>query len=77
MEIKDSSSADLESGTINGSRSPMRQKVLFISGIVLTLVGAAVMIHGSLFGERTIPAAITIGIVGIGLIARSKFSLLK
>jgi len=55
----------------------MRQKVLFISGIILALIGAAIMIHGSLFGERTIPAAVTIGIVGIGLIATSRFRLLK
>lgn len=55
----------------------MKQKVLFISGIILALIGAALMMHGSLFGERTIPAAITIGIVGIGLIATSKFRLLK
>jgi len=51
----------------------MNQKILFILGIILALIGAALMIHGSLFGDRTIPAAITIGIVGIVLIATSKY----
>lgn len=55
----------------------MNQKIVFIFGIVFALSGAALMYHGSLFGDRTIPAATTIGIVGIGLIATSKFRLLK
>lgn len=55
----------------------MKQKIQFVAGIILALTGAALMIHGSLFGDRTIPVAITIGIVGIGLMATSKFRLLK
>lgn len=44
-------------------------KWLFILGIVLALTGAGLMFHGSLLGERTIPATIIIGIVGLVLIA--------
>jgi hypothetical protein len=47
------------------------KKILFIIGILLTLSGVALMIEGSIFGERTIPAAIVLGIVGICLIATS------
>ena len=46
-------------------------KVLFVIGIILALIGAALMIEGNILGERTIPAAIMIGIVGICLIATS------
>ena len=46
-------------------------KIEFIIGIILTIIGAAIMIEGSIFGERTIPASIVIGIVGIILIAIS------
>ncbi|HUV02535.1 MAG TPA: hypothetical protein VMW67_03690 [Desulfobacteria bacterium] len=54
-----------------------REKVLFVLGLVLALTGAFLMWNGSILGERTIPAAITLGIVGISLIATSKFRLLK
>lgn len=47
------------------------RKVLFVLGITLALIGAAIMFEGSILGERTIPAAIVIGIVGICLIATS------
>ena len=47
------------------------KKVLFVLGIILALIGAAIMFEGSLFGERTTGIAIVIGIVGIGLIATS------
>ena len=46
-------------------------KVLFVIGIILALIGAALMIEGNILGERTIPAAIVIVIVGICLIATS------
>ena len=49
-----------------------RKQVLFVLGILLALIGAFFMIEGSIFGERTVPAAITLGIVGIVLIATSK-----
>jgi hypothetical protein len=54
-----------------------RKQVVFVVGLVLALTGAFLMWEGSILGERTIPAAITLGIVGISLIAISKFRLLK
>ncbi|MBN1761722.1 MAG: hypothetical protein JW878_01405 [Methanomicrobia archaeon] len=54
-----------------------RDKVLFVLGLVLALTGAFLMWNGSILGERTISAAITLGIVGISLIATSKIRLLK
>ena len=53
------------------------KKVLFVLGIILALIGAAIMFEGSLFGERTTGIAIIIGIVGIGLIATSSPSKVK
>jgi len=47
------------------------KKVLFVLGIVLALIGAAIMFEGSLFGERTTGIATVMGIVGICLIATS------
>ena len=47
------------------------KKMLFILGIILALIGAAIMFEGSLFGERTTGIATVIGIVGICLIATS------
>jgi hypothetical protein len=47
------------------------KKALFVLGIILALIEAALMVEGSIFGERTIPAAIVLGIVGICLIATS------
>jgi sulfite exporter TauE/SafE len=47
------------------------KKVLFVIGIILALIGAAIMVEGSILGERTIPAAVVIVIVGICLIATS------
>jgi len=51
--------------------------ILFIVGISIALIGAAIMFHGNVFGERNSSIAIVIGIVGIGLIASSNFRLLK
>jgi hypothetical protein len=48
----------------------MNRTVLFALGIVLALIGAALMFHGSLLGENTPGIATVIGIVGIGLIAK-------
>jgi hypothetical protein len=45
----------------------------FIAGIILALTGAILMFLDIL----PLPARITIGIIGIGLIATSKFRLLK
>jgi hypothetical protein len=47
------------------------KKALFIFGIILALIGAAILFEGNLFGERTTGIAIVIGIVGICLIATS------
>lgn len=49
-------------------------KVLFSLGIILALIAAGLMFEGSILGERTTGVAIVIGIVGIGLIAKSKKS---
>jgi len=53
------------------------KKMLFVLGIIVSLIGAAIMFEGSIFGKRTIGIAIVIGIVGIGLIATSSYRLLK
>jgi len=55
----------------------MKQKIQFVAGIILALTGAFLMWNGSILGENTTGIAIIIGIVGIGLIATSKFRLLK
>lgn len=47
------------------------KKISFVLGIILALVGAAIMFEGSLFGERTTGIASVMGIVGICLIATS------
>lgn len=47
--------------------------IQFIAGIILALTGAILMF----FGILPLSARITIGIVGIALIATSKFRLLK
>ncbi len=51
--------------------SMMKQKIQFVAGIILALTGAFLMWNGSILGENAT------GIVGIGLIATSKFRLLK
>ena len=53
------------------------KKVWFTIGIVLALIGAAIMFEGNLFGERTIPLAIIIGIIGICLISTNSKNTLK
>ncbi len=50
---------------------------LFITGLVLALAGAFLMFNGDILGENTTGIATVIGIVGIGLIATSNFTLLK
>ena len=51
--------------------------IQFIIGIIIALIGAGIMIHGNLFGENNSGIAIILGIIGIGLIATSKYRLLK
>jgi amino acid transporter len=50
---------------------------LFIIGLVLALTGAYFMFDGDILGDNTTGIATVIGIVGIGLIATSNFTLLK
>ena len=45
--------------------------IQFVLGIIVALIGAAIMFDGSIFGENNSGIAIVIGIVGIGLIATS------
>ena len=47
------------------------KKALFVLGIVLALIAAAIMFEDILFDERTTGIATVIGIVGICLIATS------
>ena len=50
---------------------------LFMIGLVLALTAAFFMFDGDILGENTTGIAAIIGIVGIGLIATSNFTLLK
>ncbi|MBU1146352.1 hypothetical protein KKD80_02280 [Patescibacteria group bacterium] len=52
-------------------------KTQFIAGICISLIGAGIMFHGNVFGERNSGIATIIGIIGMGLIATSNFKLLK
>lgn len=55
----------------------MRQKIQFIAGICIALIGAGIMFHGNIFGESNSGIAIVIGIIGISLIGTSKYRLIK
>ena len=50
---------------------------LFITGLVLVLAAAFFMFNGSILGENTTGIATVVGIVGLGLIATSNFTLFK
>ena len=50
---------------------------IFIIGLVLALTAAFFMFDGDILGENTTGIATVIGIVGIGLIATSNFTLFK
>ena len=50
---------------------------LFIIGLVLSLISAFFMFDGDILGENATGITTVIGIVGIGLIATSNFTLLK
>lgn len=53
-------------------------KIQFIAGICVALIGAGIMFHGNIFRENNSGIATIIGIIGIGLIATSyRFRLLK
>jgi len=47
------------------------KKMLFVLGIIVALIGAAIMFEVSIFCKRTTGIAIVIGIIGIGIIATS------
>ena len=46
-------------------------KIQFIIGICISLIGAGIMFHGNILGENNSGIATVIGIIGIGLIATS------
>ena len=55
-----------------GSRNTKKyRKILFGSGILVCLAGAALMFDGAILGETTTNIATILGITGIGLIATS------
>lgn len=41
-------------------------------GVLVCLIGAFMMFHGSILGERTTGIAMIVGIIGMGIIASSK-----
>ncbi len=45
--------------------------IQFVVGIIVALVGAFIMFHGSIFEKNNSGIATIIGIIGIGLIASS------
>ena len=45
--------------------------IQFVGGIIVALIGAFIMFHGSIFRENNSGIATIIGIIGIGLIASS------
>jgi hypothetical protein len=51
------------------------QRALFAIGVSLCITGAVLMVHGSVFGDRTTGIATIIGIVGIGLMSTSNLTL--
>ena len=51
--------------------------VQFVLGIIVALIGAAIMFEGSIFGENTSGIATVIGIIGIGIIATSNIWIWK
>jgi hypothetical protein len=48
------------------------RKILFGSGILICLSGAALMFDGAILGETTTNIATVLGITGIGLIATER-----
>jgi drug/metabolite transporter (DMT)-like permease len=56
------------------SKTRTLRYVLFILGIALCLTGAVLMVHGSVFGDRTTGIATITGIVGIGLISTANLT---
>ena len=57
----------------------MNKKFLmqFVIGIIVALIGASIMFHGSIFGENNSGIATVIGFIGIGIIATSNVHIWK
>jgi hypothetical protein len=51
--------------------------IQFVLGIIVALIGAGIMFHGNIFGERNSGIAIIIGIIGICIIATSNVHIWK
>jgi hypothetical protein len=51
------------------SKTQTWKRALFALGITLCLTSASLMVHGSVFGDRTTGIATVAGILGIGLIS--------
>jgi len=56
------------------SKTRTLRYALFIVGVTLCLTGAVLMVHGSVFGDRTTGIAAITGIVGTGLISTSNLT---
>ena len=54
----------------------MRRQISRALGVLVCLMGAFLMFHGSILGERTTGIATVVGIIGIGIISTSKNSVL-
>ena len=55
----------------------MKKKIIFTLGLLIVLFAAFCMLDGDILGENTTGIATVMGIVGLLLIATSKFRLLK
>ncbi len=51
--------------------------IQFVVGIIVALIGAFIMFHGSIFRENNSGIATIIGIIGIGIIASSSIWTMK
>jgi hypothetical protein len=51
--------------------------IQFVIGVIVALIGAGIMFHGSIFAENNSGIATVIGIIGIGIIASSNIWNLK
>ena len=51
--------------------------IQFVLGIIVALIGASIMFHGSIIGENNSGIATFIGNIGIGIIATSNIHIWK
>ena len=49
-----------------------RQNAVLAIGVLACLIGAFLMFHGGILGDRTTGIATVVGIMGIGIISTSK-----